>query len=244
MILKYGAYSHANNEASVIVRKTPKFNEGGFAVAMLERWEIAGFLQAANQTALTAAIDSLSAAYAIQGQDLALYLDDGATRTSHAIASAATIGGTRVVQAPSFPQGAGAEYSTFRSYAIAVEAEIPTVGPQTLLFFEESLVFSGGGPRFVFLQTLNGFPQKQQVAQTTPHQAQQSGRAVGYGAYPFPPAPIWPAAEHRDRRRIDYKTPNRQGTTGAQVSFVEYEVSWAYAFEEATPLSGIPTVWV
>lgn len=243
MFIKYGTYLHANNECAVIVSKSPRFNEGGQQVSVIEHWDITGFIQAASQAALTSALAALATAYATNGQDLTLLLDDGVTPTHHRIVNANTLGGVRVVQGPNFPQGVGAEYSTFRSYSISLEAEIPVSGATSLLiFFEEMLSFKGGGQRFVHLQTLTGSPQKQIVAASTPYMATQSGRSVGYGGYPAVPSPLWPSSEQRDQRDVAYKSPKRSGPVGSP-NYSEYEVSWSYHFEDAAALSGTPNVW-
>lgn len=243
MYIKYGTYTHANNECSLVVARTPRYNEGGHVVSIIERWDIAGFIQAASQAALTTALNSLRTAYASNGLDLSLLLDDGVTATHHQIHNVNTLGGVRVVGGPSFPEGKNAEYSTFRSYTVSLEAEIPVSGYASLLiFFEETLSFQGGGPRFVHLQTLTGSPQKQIVADSTPYKAVQTGRSVGYASYPAFPGPLWPNDEMRDQRQINYRSPKRSGTSGSP-QYSEYEVSWQYQFESASALSGAPNVW-
>mgnify|MGYP003331113519 CR=1 FL=1 len=61
-----------------------------------------------------------------------------------------------------------------------------------ILAWHESLSFEGGGPRTLHLQTLNGLPQKQTVAQSTPYKVIQDGTAIGRLAYPAFPGSIWP----------------------------------------------------
>jgi hypothetical protein len=240
MILKYGNYAHSVGEAAIAISIAARFTEQRVHYANRERWEISGFLQGTSPAALTTAIDALKTAYAQQGQDVGLYLDDGVTPTSHAIQASDTIGGTRVVEGPSFPEGHGGQYATFRSYRIVVEADRP-VGDATgvPLVWEELLTFSGGGPRFVFLQTINGLPQRQLVASATPYRATQSGRAVALGVYPSPGIPLWPTAEHVDRRQITRKAP-QSSLAGAAV---EYETTWQYSFESELPLVGSPFVF-
>ncbi len=240
MFLKYGSYTHSANEVSVAISRTPRYDEHDRILSMIERWEIDGRLAADTQAALTTAINALEAAYETQGQNVGLYLDDGTTLTSHAITSADTIGGVRVVEGPSYPDGRGAEYSTFRNYRIALEAETDIAPGNTLLFWEERIETTGGGGRFVMLQTLTGSPQKQIVAQATPYRAIQSGRAVGYGAYPLPASPLWPASEHVDQRQVGRRSPRRRGPTG-QASYEEWEVVWSYSFEDVAPLIGFPS---
>lgn len=234
MILKYGAYAHALGEATIVISTSALATPRGGKIGQRERWEIAGFLQAATQADLTRAIDALKAAYAIDGQELAIYLPDGVTRTSHVLGASRA----RVVSGPSFPEGRGAEYSTYRSYQIVIEADMPTwAAGAAPLVWEESLSFSGGGARFVYLTTLAGPPQRQRVAQATTFRVTQAGRAIGEVAYPAPSGPLWPAAEHIDQRRIERHSPRQPRAGGG---WTEYEIAWHYAFESAWPLAGEP----
>jgi hypothetical protein len=240
MYLKYGNYQHAAGEASVAISKERLYSDAGIVRGMRERWDIQGMLTAADAAGLSSAIDALSAAYAIQGQDVGFYFDNGQP-TSHFITSGATNGGVRVIAPPSFPQGKGAEYSTFRSYAIALEAE--WLDPEaSLLSWSESIRLSGGGPQFAFLEPIAGPPVKQLLKQATTYSARQSGEAVGYTSYPVPPGPLWPAAEHVDRREIRYELPRRMGPPGS-ATYTHFRVSWSYSFEDAGPLLGLPTAW-
>lgn len=240
MYLKYGNYQHAANEASVVISKQQVFSEAGIVRGLRERWDIQGMLEAADQGALTAAIDELSAAYATGAQDVGFYFDGGQP-TSHRIISANTNGGVRVVVPPSFPQGKGAEYSTYRNYTIALEAE--WLDPNaSLLSWHETIRFQGGGPQFAHLEPINGQPVKQLLKQATTFRATQSGEAVGYLYYPAPALPLWPAAEHIDRREIRYELPRRMGPPGSG-TYTQYKVSWSYSFEDAGPLLGLPTGW-
>jgi hypothetical protein len=240
MYLKYGNYRHADNEASVAISKEGLFTPGGIARGVRERWTIQGRLQAADQAGLTAAIDAITAAYSVQGQDVAFYRDDDQP-TSHAILGSQTNGKVRVVVPPSFPEGRGAEYSTFRNYTIVLEAERldPAV---TLLHWNEVLSFHGGGPRFALLETLTGLPQKQVLRQFTAYHARQTGEAVGNLNYPAPASPLWPDAEHVERREIRYDLPRRMGPPGSP-TYTQFKVSWSYTFEDAGPLVGLPTAW-
>jgi hypothetical protein len=240
MYLKYGNYRHADNEVAVTIAKEGLFTQAGMPRGVRERWNLQGRLHAADQAALGAAIAALSAAYSIQGQDLAFYLDTG-ERSSHAILSAATNGGVRVVSPPSFPEGKGAEYSTFRSYTIALEAEV--LDPDaTVLNWNETVSFTGGGAQFGFFEPIEGLPQKQLLRVCTTYRASQSGEAVGSFHYPAPAPPLWPGAEHLPQREIRYDLPKRMGPPG-QATYTQYRVSWSYHFEDAGPLVGLPTSW-
>lgn len=240
MYLKYGDYQHASGEVSVVISKQGIFADAAILRGVRERWDLQGRLQAESPAALTTALEELAAAYAVQGQDVGFYFDDG-TPSSHQITSAATNGGVRVVAPPSFPQGKGAEYSTFRTYTIALEAEVLD-DSATLIAWHERLNFSGGGPQFAYLQPINGLPIKQLLKQSTPYRATQAGEAVGMYAYPTPAPPLWPTAEHVHLRELHYELPKRMGE-GASTTFTEFRVTWSYQFESAAPLVGLPTSW-
>ena len=240
MYLKYGAYRHADNEVSVAISKEGLFTQAGIARGTRERWTVAGRLQATDQASLTTAINTLAAAYSIQGQDLALYRDNDQP-TSHAITSAATNGGVRVVVPPSFPEGKGAEYSTFRNYTIVLAAELLDAST-TILNWQETLTFRGGGPQFAYLEPITGLPQKQLLKQATTYRALQSGEAVGQLGYPVPASPLWPNAEHTGQRQVRYELPRRMGPPGSP-TYTQFKVTWSYNFEDAGPLVGLPTAW-
>src|SRR5262245_55968910 len=236
MYLKYGSYTHAQNEPAVQIARRAVFSPRGYRQAVRETWRIVGVLHAANQSALTAAIAALRSAYNVNGLDLGLYLDDQTTLTDHALISGASLGGTRVT-ALDFPTGTGAEYSTFRSYSITVEADFPDAS-NNLLDFSETLSFDGtSGPRVVFLDTLEGLPQPQLAQHRTQSRARQSGRAVGLPTYPGAAPPIWPAAELLPERRLVLRSPRRVAG-----NLTEFIVEWTYVFESIAPLAGVPSV--
>lgn len=238
MILKYGTYSHDQNEAAVTIERQFNFNEAQQPTGYVERWIIDGMLQAADQSALTTAIGSLKTGYGTNGLDLGLYLDNGTTLTSHAISSASTQSGTRVVSIV-FPVGTGAEYSTFRTYRIVVEAEVKTATGNALRSYSESITFQGtGGPIWRHLATLNGQWPRQTVHRRSTYTVQQRGQAIGVSSYPNIPGPIWPDAEHQEQRTIERGTPERIGNR-----FENYPVSWSYVFESNDQLNGIPGNW-
>lgn len=235
MFLQYGNYTHPAGEVSLTpIQRTLLFNSGQICYGFTERWRIKGFLQAANQAGITNAIAGLIAAYSYQGQDLRFFDDNG--NPTHGTLSSQTFGGVRVVGGPSFPTGDGAEYSTYRSYEIEVEFEVrnPQVG---LLSWTESVSYSGGGPLFVFLEPINGLPQKQQAKQATTFRAVQRGSAVGQFDCPTPPPPIWPGDLERAPEPVR-TDPKRHGK-----DFSEYQIDWTYYFASVTPLSGNPTLW-
>lgn len=237
MIFKYGNSTHAQNEVALTIQKRVLYSTMGFRQAIRETWTLNGVLHAPNQVVLTAAISTLQNAYAVPGQDAGLFLDDGITPTSHVMLSSQTIGGVRVVGLD-FPRGEGAEYSTFRTYTIVLEADFPDSSAPNLVSYNETVEFKGGGPKFVFMQTLKGKPKKQLVVQHTPYEATQKGSAVGYTWYPPSATTLWPEAEVFERRLTSLVTPKFHGG-GAPT---EYQINWSYFYKSDTPFVGLPRI--
>jgi hypothetical protein len=238
MIFKYGNYSHANNEVSLTAMVRLIKSKRGQTQFVKHTWNLQGVLQAETQAALTTALTILEDAYGDDGKDAGLYLDNGTTATNLVLDSSAASGGVRILQKPSFPVGNGAEYSTFRTYTIVLEADFVETSTG-LLDFTETIDFIGtGGPRFVYLPVLNGLPQRQLVNQRTVQRVVQFGSALGHGTYPVPPPPKWPFAEKEDLRRIRAVSPlNLNGT------LTEFRIDWHYTFESGgITLAGLPTI--
>lgn len=236
LVLQYGSYAHAEGEASLTISKRVVEGETGLRTATIQTWTIEGWLHGDDKAEVTAAIHAMESAYSVNGYDLGLYEPNG-TATAHVMISAAARGGVRILNLD-YPDGQGAEYTTYRKYRITAEAEFPT-GQKGIKSFTETLTLSGGGPRFLFLQTLSGLPQKQLVAQSTPYRATQQGSAKSDDDYPNIPPPIFPQHEHIDRRNLSRQSPKwRMGSKSDYVS------TWAYEFESATPLVGNPNVIV
>lgn len=230
MQLTYGTYTHADNEVTLTISSRPVY-ERGVKVKVTVTWTIDGKLQADDAAGLSLAIAALEAGYASNGQNLSL------GGTAHSLLSSECIGGTRVTEL-SYPTGDGAEYVTFRSYRITVEGDLAVTNTTTVITeFTESISLSGGGPKWVMLTPANGPPQRQQTRGQMPYVARQSGSAIGFGQYPAVPDPIWPSAEHRERRQITRSSP--KVTAGAAQY---YPVQWSYEFESATSLIGSPTI--
>jgi hypothetical protein len=245
MYLKYGTYAHAAGECNLAISRRGDFVHG-MEKGYTERWDIRGRLQiadsgtlAGNQAAMTAAIAALQAAYSIQGQDLVFYTDGG-TASIHALVSAQSLGGVRIVERPFFPVGRGAEYSTFRNYAIAAEASYVNTA-LGILDYRETINFSGGGPKFVLLETMTGYPQKQNTRQRTPFRVTQQGEATGLLGYPIAPGPISPGDVHEDQTDIRMIGPDFFGPVG-QRAYTGFKTTWTYQMESANPIVGQPSV--
>lgn len=240
MILKTSTHSHAQNECAITIRRSNIYGEGGRLTGCKETWDIQGEIFADSQAALTTTINALKTAYAGDIGDIGLYLDDGVTRTSHYISADDTTSGVLVLDGPSFPEGRGANYSTFRTYTITVEAEFEADGSggnSGLMAWEETLDVQGtGGPEFVLVEVVNGRWPRQAVSTHSAVIARQSGMAVGRDRYPTVPPPIFGGHEHPSQRRVTRSRPRREGSETIR----DYEISWEYTFESGGALRGEP----
>ena len=234
MLVKFGSYSHPENETqispiSLNVTRGPT----GLRTSVKQQWTVKGRLAAASVAALTTAIQALEAAHASDGYDLVLYEDSGSTASAHAIESARTIGGVKVVSL-TYPEGRGAEYATFRNYEVTYEAEtLSSIGG--IDSWRESVELWGGGPAFEFVEPVDGAPVKVWTKQKTSYKASQSGNAVGIGTWPSFPTPLFGQHEHVDRRKKMRGTPEYDGAGQSR-----YPISWSYEFESASPLNAFP----
>ncbi|WP_417390213.1 hypothetical protein [Gimesia sp.] len=228
MILSYGGYNHPDNEANCIISRSGLEAGDGFIYGYTEKWDITGFLQAESDAALIAAFAELLAAYSIQGQNLVW---KKGSITMHSLISDNTLAGTRVTVLPHFPNNGNGELTTFRRYAMSVEADVTfqainLITPQVLKYEESINITGSGGPKFGLLSTTTGFYQKQQLTETSPITIVQSGMATGLGAFPTPNAPLYPEHEHLERRQINQGAKRRRNGFDA-----EFPIHWNYTFE-------------
>jgi hypothetical protein len=238
MILRYGSYNSDSNECSVVISRDAVMNDAGQPYALRHTWNINGTIFGDDTSAVVTALLALERAFAVWGLDLSLL--DSSGNVCHSMPSTGSLTGVKIIRPPSYPQGDGAELSTFRNYEIIATCDYPYgLGQVTnpLKSFVETLAFSGGGPRRMVVECAAGPPQPQVLNQFTAFRATQTGSAVGMFGYPPIPPPIFPAA----------LVENGQPTfTGGQLRggvYVDFGVSWNYRFESASPLAGFPNQW-
>ncbi len=214
-------------------------NKGGQPYAIRRAITAEGYLAANGQDAITVAENTLKAALSVPYQDLIFFHDD-ATPSSEVLLNAGSISGVVVTDGPTFEQGQSPDYATIRTFRFTAEAEYPYPNSQALLLsFTESLTFWGGGPFYAHRRAVNGPPVKQQIWPATEYHCTQSGVIVGYLEYPTLPAPKFPQAL-KEAPRTTPKAPEKRSPGRYQ----GYEVSYEYHFESASPLVGVPTLWI
>jgi hypothetical protein len=231
MRFKFRTYQHDLYEVLLAAGSEAIRNDAGRVYQRRDTIQLQGKLIGTSQSDLLSKMAALKAAYRpnLTG-DATFSLVDGTV--VHQWLDRNTIGGVRLVRGPDFPPDPRS-YVGYIDYAITLEAIFPDT-TISILSFDESLSFEGGGPAFEHLVPVEGLPQKQMTHQNTPFTAVQSGRVVGHLGYPLIPPPIWPAAlKVAPRRRPG--SPRRQGN-----ALVEWPVEYEYLFESALPLVGFP----
>lgn len=235
MIFKYGSYSHQQGEVTATLNRIPTYGPRGFRKGLREVVTLSGLLHADTSAELTAEFRRMDQAYSQDGQELAMYLPDGNTKTAVYLNPDEYLGGTRVTQRPSLPDLRGAQYVTFLAYTIQLEGFKPDAESK-LLEFRETLTIRGtGGPRRVLIETSQGPVVEQIVRQRTTVSATQVGQATAFRSDPLIQPPVWPQFEDVDRRVLSASTPT--STRGVPD---EFTVNWSYQFRSGGPLQGQP----
>jgi hypothetical protein len=235
-------YAHDADEVSLLgMARNSEYNAGGQRSVIKTQWQIGGFIQAANQSAITTALRTLESAYSQDGF-MAYFKDNSGNLTVHVIGDAASRNGCKVLNF-AYTNQSGAEYSTFRSYQITLEAEYDN--PFVLLEeFSETVTWKGNcGPRIIWKKNLNGRAQKQITYPYTTQRVTQRGIIVGKFSVITPPPPIWPEFNLPEEEELSDVSPHRYGPPGRPY-YQGYSRTYAYYFESPFPLIGRPNRWV
>ncbi len=224
----YGSYAFPANECWVTRSKRPnKRDDLGRVLTEIWTVVISGVRHGTDQTDITNQMLALEAAFSVGGQNFFLKQDDGSN--SHVqLLTTGTVQNVGVqVVLVDFPVGDGAEYSTYRSYTIQLEAEYYRTGSgqNELLEFEETFRTEGGGEDWVFFTCPEGPPVRQTRAQSTPYRMYQEGHAVGLTSFPEISPPVAPGQIHDPETRI-IRTANALAQ--------RWTVAWSYSFEDSS----------
>lgn len=237
MRLYWGAYPFNANACEIRALSETFRADNGRPLKIKQTLEVAGFLEADGQAAITLAMNGLITALAQPYKDLVFLKDDGSASAT-GLYNAGSLGGVVITRGPEFKENNGGEYNQFRKFEFTAEAEYPVAGTQNLLIsFTERLEFKGGGPIYAHKLAVNGPPQKQLLYSRSIFSVMQTGEAVGFRRYPLPPGAIWPTAL-KDDPEFQRTTPNFRGS-----QYDTYKLSWIYRYESATPLIGAPHLW-
>jgi hypothetical protein len=229
MILQYGDYHHGDNECEISIIRTPWKNNFGDTIGYTERWNVKGRLLATGADLvenLTMQIQDLIMAYEKKGKDVILLANT--TPTAHKMYDENTFGGVQVIEMPTFPDGNGAEYATYRDYTLALEARFINDDAENLMSYSESISMQGSGRgRFVILEVLDGAPVKQKTSSRTACRLIQEGEATGLNEWPAPQIPIMSEDDMvSDSKNIIKYHPQ----ITANGKYWEFRTTWHYEF--------------
>lgn len=224
MRLKYGAYLHDVAEAAVSISKEALLSDNGDVIGRKETWTIEGRKIANSQVLLNTALQSLEAAYSASNKDLVLQLDNG-SNSLHTLLNTGSINGVQVLKPVSYPEGANAQFSTFRDYTIVVSASYSSEDENENSSYSETFSYQGtGGPRYVVRETLTGQPVVQNLTQSSVRFLVQQGTAENLMVYPSPSPPVQPNAM-AERTTISNSSQSRNGQS-------VYVTRWSYTYSE------------
>ena len=243
---KWGSHIHRIAEVGPSINKKTLFTDAGTPWAEEVTILLNGTLisQQTSESAARAEIktkqEALEAAYAVNDRDTGLLFPDG-TASFHDFPVANTVGGTRVVQPPSFTNPTGVEGVTISQYQIGLGLIVPMPTAQLATAyksFEETLEFQPAGAKYGHIETKLGRPIKQQLRRFQTYRARQTGSAVGLYTRPTRPNPLWPFSLVNTEPLLTYGHPRRIGS-----DYVDWPLAWQWDFEAAFPLTGRPHVW-
>ena len=227
MFVRYGAFTHEANLTSVNTFENKVRNPDGHGKFLInKRLSIAGAVKGTSEADLKAKIQTIEAAYAIEFQSGGLVHSDGATLSAHWLDNPSSYGGVRV-NGINWGGTSKAEYVTFRSFTIELEADY-TIALNTVISQTETVEILGtGGPRKGYVELLNAVAQSQIINAATLTRAVQSGSAVWtFGTHTIPD-PIWPTLEDVDRRSL--------GRVTVDLNTSRFSRSWQYFFTNNGP---------
>lgn len=237
MQVRYGSYAFTAGTCRFGVTQTAVLNDAMFPYAYDVEFAVSGRLYGEGDAALSASELALRAALAVPFRDVGVLKTDGTPSATY-FRSGSTIGGITITKGPNFSGTKATEYVLFREFEFTASFKLPIVNAFTaLVSFSESMEYQGGGPEFVMQRAVNAPPQRQLVWQQTEYRLIQTGKAVGFAAYPVPVPPAFPGSL---KTSPNYKrsSPERIG-----VGYWRYPVEWAYVMESASPLDALPSVW-
>ena len=203
-----------------------------------QTWQVTTTVQtteitiAAAQVDLTSKISAVVSAMNNANGTLTLYNDNGTTKSYHEVTNCRT-------SDFSFPSGVGAQYANQRTIVITVNGYSDEVKTDKIIEFNETIQFSGGGGRYVVLETISSAPSRFQQNASTVYRATQSGNAVGRDSYPTVPEPKFAVALLEQNPQI--LKSHRYTQTGEE----RYSISWSYSFASPTALENTdPNKWI
>lgn len=237
--LRYGNYYHADGEVSVSIAKSVETTDAGIPFRTTHTWNIAGRIIGETIAEVVQRMGLLERAYGTWFRTAQLISSAGIV--CHELPNAGSITGVKVIQPPSYPDGSGAQLSTYRDYVITLSADYPAIGYGVPLIksWVETITFTGGRPVRGLVETVNGPSVPFVIKRQRPYRATQVGSAVGAFGYPPYGAMLW------DESLLEGEDPESKSLGAPRTEngrLVDWPVSWSYRFGSVAPLNGLPNV--
>lgn len=239
--LEYNDHEHPAGSVMFTIQRRTLYGRTSRRKLIDHNWNIRGFVQGNTVNEISTQIAAVEDAY-VPGGDLTFYAD-GTNPSEHVLSDADLISG---MQVRSFnwlgatQRGSNVEYVFRRSFSAIVGGyEDPGYQDTDIELWTESVSRIGDGTALnVWMESLAGLAEAQQVMATPKHVTIQQGMAIGLTDYPTPAAPIWGAPYYiSTRTNITRTTPTFIGMNGQRF----YMTRWRYEFHSDVGLVGDPT---
>lgn len=241
MFVQIGNYRHGINEAGLSISHQVRETAAGLPYLVDVQWGVEGKLRnrSGNPRLLDREMERLEQAYSQRGMDISLLHNDG-RRSHHTMRNSDTIGGIRATFL-AYPTTRGAEYCTYRSYQVTLNAVMRVANAPLYIAFEEQINISGGGARYGVKEVNEGPGTRQRLRTHAKCVATQSGRITMLGRYPEAPPPIWPYASDSDYPDVSKMPPVVRGrATDGTLSIAECTIQYTYTYSWPYRLFGTP----
>lgn len=234
-VVRYGSFAFDAGESSWRTNVTTEY-AGMIPTLRVITVSLTGKILGSSATELANRSRLLQNAFWQVGRDLTLTDDSGVVIES--LRSGNSLSGVTCIEGPSFPEGEGAEFVTYRTFTATFQAKYQAQANQALVYnWTQSVTQSGGGPLIVWQPAVTGRPVKVIAQEATTYRATQTGSAMGLIGYPPVPPPAFGAGNLSANPDITYTAPRRVGN-----GLTDFAVSWTYQFESAGPLKAGPGV--
>lgn len=243
--LQYGSYEHAPASCQFTIRKFAVYGQTGQIEFYRNIWDIRGFVQGVDASAISGEISAIEAAYETNNVDLTFNLSSG-NPSSHVLTSSQCLDGTNVKNFQwlgNTVRGSGVEYVFRRSFSAQVIGDIdPGYQSSDYVYWTETVQRIGDGTsNYEWIESLAGAAQSQLTNAYTRCVTVQMGRCIRRSTYPNVTAhapPIWSSPYYRPREStVGYTTPTSLGVNDDR----NFGANWRYVFHSAAPLVGDPT---
>lgn len=236
MIWEYGSHRHPNAEVEIkSTGKRAMISPRGDVYAYELFANLAMTLRnSSGADSLVTQATELERVYSVQNQRATLYTNSG--KVAFRLDPTRSLNGLQI-RSLVYPDVSGAAMVTTLKAEITLSMQEEVAGGPDLLDFEETVEFSGGLPKVVYLPTSQGPSVRQTTRKRTPYVAVQRGMAVGKRARPTPPRLLFPGADILDYR-IGKASPSRL----RQGVYREFSVQWSVTYMSNDVLNAEPTI--